>query len=231
LLSDYGKTLSQLRTRVLLLIDDPGGDRFTTASIWEAINDAMLDLALDTQLIKEKLTIKLLADQHLYEIHERIAAGGTLRPYGFPVRIGYNLTTDSAIKPISTAMYDLARIGFNESSGPTAWRTDIFSYGEVAFFPIPAADGSTIPALTGNVEVTYIALPTKMTSGTSTPDTLQAQYHEAIAVRAAELLLDEGNAEDLMFADGFEADYERWTQRIVGDQYRGMTRYDSVRPM
>ena len=231
MLSDYGKTLTELTSRVLLLIDDPAGERFATASIWEAINDAMLDLALDTQLIKEKLTVNLLEDQHLYEIQERIATNGTLRPYGFPVRIVYNLATDAAITPISSAMYDLARTGFYESNRPLAWRIDLFSYGEVAFFPIPAANGSALPLLTGNVQVTYVALPTKMIIGTSTPDALQAQYHEAVAIRAAELLLDEGNAEDLMFADGFEADYDRWTQRIVGDQYRGMTHYDSVRPM
>lgn len=231
MLNDFRKNRTQLAAKALLLADDPTGKRYTATQVVDALNDAMLDLALDVQLIKEKLSILLLENQHLYEIHPRVQVAGK-RPFGYPIRSVYDITTNAALSPIATSMFDLSGISFSETGGPTGWRTDIFAHGEMAFSPTPSSQGDALPLLTGNIELTYVAYPTIMDDGADYPDTLPAQYHEAVAVGAAMLLLEGGGTEeDLMLSASMEQEFEQWKAKIAGDEMRSMTHYNSIRPM
>ena len=60
MLSYYRKTRAQLASKALLLAGDPSGQRYTTTQVNNALNDAMLDIAMDVQLVKETLRVLLL---------------------------------------------------------------------------------------------------------------------------------------------------------------------------
>jgi len=231
MLTKYRMNRAALAKKALLLADDPNGERFSSEQVNEALNDAMLELALDVRLILEKLTILLREQQHLYEIHPRVKVAG-LRPYGYPVRSVYDVTTNAALTPYTSELHDSFGMSLGETGGPTTWRTDLFPHGEIALFPLPASDGDTLPALTGNIELTYTAMPTLMDDDADYPDTLPAQYHEAVAVGAAMLLL-EGDAteEDFALSVAMEAEFESWKAMIVRDESRGTTHYDAMRPL
>lgn len=213
-----------------MLAGDPSGRRFASDQVNEALNDAMLEISLDVQLVKETLRILLQENQSMYEIHPR-AATASKRPFAYPVRLVYDVTTNAAISPFSTSLFDLAGINFSETGGPTGWRTDIYPHGEISFAPRSGEDGDALPLLTGNVDLTYVAYPTIMDDDTDYPDWLPAQYHESIAVGAAMLLLEGGPEEDLLVSLEMEKELEQWKAKIVGDVMRGMTHYDAVRPM
>ena len=231
MLTKYRMNRAALAKKALLLADDPNGERFASAQVNQALNDAMLELALDVRLIVEKLTIRMQEKQHLYEIHPRVKVAG-LRPYGYPVRSVYDVTTDAALVPYTTELHDLFGMSLGETSRPTSWRTDLFPHGEIAFFPLPASDGDTLPALTGNIELTYAAMPTPMDDDADYPDTLPAQYHEAVAVGAAMLLLEGGaTEEDFALSVAMDAEFESWKAMIVRDESRGNTHYDAMRPL
>ena len=231
MLTKYRMNRAALAKKALLLADDPNGERFSSEQVNEALNDAMLELALDVRLILEKLTILLREQQHLYEIHPRVKVAG-LRPYGYPVRSVYDVTTNAALTPYTSELHDSFGMSLGETGGPTTWRTDLFPHGEIALFPLPASDGDTLPALTGNIELTYTAMPTAMNDDADYPDTLPAQYHEAVAVGAAMLLLEEGaTEEDFALSVAMEAEFESWKAMIVRDELRGTTHYDAMRPL
>ncbi|HQN20668.1 MAG TPA: hypothetical protein PKV86_16065, partial [Syntrophobacteraceae bacterium] len=215
MLTKYRMNRAALAKKALLLADDPNGERFSSEQVNEALNDAMLELALDVRLILEKLTILLREQQHLYEIHPRVKVAG-LRPYGYPVRSVYDVTTNAALTPYTSELHDSFGMSLGETGGPTTWRTDLFPHGEIALFPLPASDGDTLPALTGNIELTYTAMPTLMDDDADYPDTLPAQYHEAVAVGAAMLLLEGGaTEEDFALSVAMEAEFENWKAMIV----------------
>ncbi len=231
MLTKYRINRAALAKKALLLADDPNGERFSSEQVNEALNDAMLELALDVRLILEKLTILLREQQHLYEIHPRVKVAG-LRPYGYPVRSVYDVTTNAALAPYTSELHDSFGMSLGETGRPTTWRTDLFPHGEIVFFPLPASDGDTLPALTGNIELTYAAMPTLMDDDADYPDTLPAQYHEAVAVGAAMLLLEGGaTEEDFALSVAMEAEFENWKAMIVRDESRGTTHYDAMRPL
>ena len=231
MLTKYRINRAALAKKALLLADDPNGERFSSEQVNEALNDAMLELALDVRLILEKLTILLREQQHLYEIHPRVKVAG-LRPYGYPVRSVYDVTTNAALTPYTSELHDSFGMSLGETGGPTTWRTDLFPHGEIALFPLPASDGDTLPALTGNIELTYTAMPTLMDDDADYPDTLPAQYHEAVAVGAAMLLLEGGaTEEDFALSAAMDAEFESWKAMIVRDESRGTTHYDAMRPL
>jgi hypothetical protein len=223
-------TFSDLVSMVYLMIDDPSRERFPLEVVELAINEAMLDIALDTQLVRDDVSIQLQEDQHIYSLHDAIAAGGK-KALAYPLRVIYDASTNAGLPPVATELFDLAGIDLDTSAWPMYWRPDIFPWGEFALYPIPNADGETLPTLTGNIQIKYVAYPTMMEADGDYPDTLPAQYHEIIAVRAAEAVLETGGEEDLVLAEAFEKDFVGMKSRIVGDQYRGMTHYDAMRPM
>src|SRR5574343_2085685 len=104
MLTAYRMTRAALAKQAVLMADDPNGERFTIEKVNQALNDALLELALDVRLIVEKLTIHMQEKQHLYEIHPRVKGAGR-RPAGYPVRSVYDVTTDAALVPYTTALH------------------------------------------------------------------------------------------------------------------------------
>lgn len=228
--SSYRMNFGELVSRVYLMIDDPAGERFSEAVVKAALNDALVEIALETQLIIATATVGLKENQHLYDVNEVIdAAGG--KAFGYPLRMVYDDADNAALSPFATAQFDLSGIRMNEDGRPLYWRTDILPGGQVMIFPHPSDDGSTLPALTGNLQVTYVAYPDAMVDDTDYPDTLSGQYHETLAERAAAMLLDEGVEEDMAVSDSLDASALAGVGKIISDQYRGLTQYDSARPM
>jgi hypothetical protein len=235
-LAAYSMTFAELVSRTYLMMDDPARERWEVVRVKEAINEAMLDIALDAQLIKETAIVQLTKGGIVYEV-DLFASAQNKRPYASPLRVVYDLETNPALHPVSKQELD-REPGFNWSipeggSGcsPTKWHSDIFQHGEIGIWPPSSGDGVAPPGLTGNLQVTYVAHPTPMVNDIDHPDTLPALYHEAIAVRAAGLLLDEGGEEDVVLAENLVQEAEMWITKIVGDSYRNMTHYNDVSPM
>ena len=229
-IASYGMNFGELISRVYLMIEDPAGERFPLSLVKTALNVAVLDMVLETQIIKEKLTVHLAENIFVYEIQALAEAAGK-RAFAYPVRIVYDRSCSPALFPTTTAKMDLSGFSQAERNRPSGWRTDLYPSGQIVFSPIPNVSGSALPLLTGNIELTYVAYPAPMIADTDVPDTLTGQYHEILAARSAEMILDEGGEEDLMIAQGIEKDSVIETSRITGDEYRGMTQYDAIRPM
>jgi hypothetical protein len=219
-LSTFGMTFDQLIDLALLMADDPMGERFSRARAGDAVNDAMCDLALQGQIIIKKTTLQLKKNQVLYDLRELIP------DFAYPLRVVAGDADSSALKPVSHVLFDLTR----SSIGNSAWTTDFCAYGWLEVEPPPLADGAALPAMAGNIQVTYVAYPALMVEGAS-PDTLQAQFHNLIAKGAASRLLDEGDEEDLIIADALDGEFQMGIADVVGETYQGHTQYQGVRPL
>lgn len=112
------------------------------------------------------------------------------------------------------------------------WRLDVLSYGQIAISPIPAEDGGALPLETGNIQVTYVALPNAMTTAaTDYPDTeISPDYHEYLPYFAASWLLDEGNEQDMAKSVQHEMRWLEGIRTAVSDAYN-LTSYGTVRPL
>jgi hypothetical protein len=234
--SAYALTFSKLVSMVYLMVDDPSRERFAVDRVKQAVNEAMLDIALDVQLIKETAIIELKTGNIVYGV-DTFADNQSKRDYACPLRVVYNDANNPALQTVSKQELDTDPY-FNWSVParstnyyPFKWHSDVFEHGEIGIWPPPNSDGESAPSLVGNLQVTYVAYPNPMVNDDDTPDILSAMYHEAIATRAAEIMLNEGGEDDLVLAESMDNDAMSWTAKIVGDQYRNMTHYNDVSPM
>ena len=231
-LSEYRKRLDALVSRTRLLTMDPSGERFAEARIIEALNFACLEFAMRTEAIKDEINIQLVENGWAYDVPERISESGIKRPYAWSLRVGYEGDEAPALKPLSTFTLDFTGSPIGDVGPSLHWRLDLMTYGQIAIHPIPSENGGALPLETGNIQVTYVAMPNVMaTPATDYPDTeISPDYHEYLPYFAASWLLDEGNEQDM----GKSVQYEmRWLEGIrtaVSDAYN-LTSYGTVRPM
>lgn len=227
LLSDYKKTLDTLADETLLLLGDPEGERYSSSRVYEAINDTVLDFALETELVKEEINVKILEDVYEYNISLLAENDGTLREFGFPLMVGYYGDEQGAMPAMSRHVLDFV----GEAHFPRGWYLDTLSPGKIAIV-LQSRDGEALPDEDYNMQVVFIALPTYMSSGASYPDeNIQAHFHEVIKYGAASKLLDESEDETLLTrAEYFERLSTSGFQRAVTEQYRGQTPYMDTSP-
>lgn len=232
LLSQYRKNCGALAAKAQLLCGDPNGERWSLTRAAQALNDTVLDFCLKTQMIKEKIDVLIKEKLHEYDIQTLVEEDGTLRFYGYPIRLGFNGSQNPGMWPTTLMTIDL--LGYPQTSGTGAfqWHLDSVSPGKVILFGPPDKDGEALPSEDNNMQATYIALPTYMSSNDAYPDAeIPVLSYEAFPYGAAARLLDEGNEEDLLKSLEMEAMYRRWTLETIAEDYRNLTAYDDFIPV
>lgn len=231
-INTFRLSLSELRAEARRLLSDFSGERWTAARVDEALNHAALDLAIESGLIKDEIEVQLIEDSHLYDIRTICEEDGTVKEFGYILRVGYYGLERDALSPRSTMHMDFEGYTLSDTSEPETFRLDLLGYGQIAVAPIPQASGETLPDDDGNIQVTYAGLPAKMTNDSDYPDSsFQPMYHLYFPFKAAAKLLDEGDEEDMKKAALFDVEARRILKRAVADVQRGKTQYDSMRPL
>lgn len=232
MLSDYAKKLDALINQTLLYANDPNGERYSRARVAVVVNDVVMDFALKTRMIKEEINIQLKENNIEYDIRALVEDDGTLRIYGFPIRVGFNGSNNPALLPTSLLIIDLFGYSQTDNISPKRWHLDTVSPGKIILFGPPGADGEALPSEENNIQITYIAIPEYISSESSYPDSdIPATFHQAFAYGAAALLLEESEDEELfMKSVSYEMEYNRWIKEAVAESYRGLTAYDDCRP-
>ena len=231
MIATYKKTLTTLANKTLLLAGDPLGERWAFVRACQAVNDACLDFCLRAQLIKETITIQLRAAQIEYDVAALVEDDGTLRFYGFPLRVGFNGLDSPGAWPTTLFTIDMLGYAQTDRNEPFAWHLDSVSPGKLILFGPPAADGEDLPDTENNLQVTYVALPAYMDEGADFPDAkLPVMAHATLPFGGAARLLDEGNEDDLARAIILEAEYNKGIVRAVATEYRSNTDRDDARP-
>ncbi|KKN75078.1 hypothetical protein LCGC14_0384520 [marine sediment metagenome] len=230
-LADFKKTRTELVDQTLLLMDDPLGERWAASRVPEALNDAVLDFCMKTQVIKAEINIVLKTNIHEYDIKTQVEEDGTLRLYGFPIRVGFNGNGDPGMWPTTLLTIDLMGSSQTANASPMQWHLDSVSPGKIVLFGPPAADGTASPSESGNMQVTYIGLPNYMDDDGDYPDAhIPVASYETIPYGAAAMLLEEGDGDDLAKSIEYEALFRRGTLAAVAEDYRSNTVYDDARP-
>jgi hypothetical protein len=228
LLSEYRKSLSVLRLETLLILQDPEGERWAPDRVDEALNDTALEWALENEQIREELNVQLLENVYIYDIKKRVEEDGTLRPFAFPLRVGYCGKTQPAFTPVT--LFDIDMMGYDQN----VWYRNNLSPGKIAVIP-PSEDGAAAGSADPydkNIQVLYAAMPTYMTADGDYPDTsIPAMFHQALPHGAASRLLDEGDADDLVEAVRQEEVFKGWIGRARREIARGTTDYGGARPL
>lgn len=245
MMNDYRWDLQTLRNKTLLLLEDPLGERYAAARINEALNDAQLDLVLETHLILVTAYIQLLEDDMTYDLKAEVDRQ-SLRAFAFLRHLEYIQDEDyrtytggnPVMNTIGTKRLDLAgiRLASTNPSGetlPTLATIDLVAPGKVSILPIPTADGDAIPSgYDGDLKFIYVAMPTQMSGDADYPDSLiPAIYHQGLPYGAAYRIMDEGDDQEVALADYFENEFQAWIRKANGEIYSGMTSYNDMRPV
>tara|TARA_Y100000034_G_scaffold70300_1_gene84816 strand:+ start:94 stop:792 length:699 start_codon:yes stop_codon:yes gene_type:complete len=232
MISDFEKTLSDLRAETLLLLGDPSGDRYDAGRIDEALNDAALEYALETRTVTDELDVQILDNVYEYDIKTRCEEEGN-KGFAFPVRVGWDGRDAAALAPVTTHSLDRRGYSFNRDGYPAGLVLDQLSQGRIHIFPIPNADGESLPSTDYNLQVLYVGMPDYMSDDADNPDSLiQAYFHHGLPYGAASRLLDESEdfgdqdrAEE--YSDHFWS-YIRETNKHVS---MGSTQYQDATPL
>lgn len=227
----YAKELSVLTIDTQFLLKDPNGEKYSTTRITEKLNEACLEFCLRTQLIKEEINIQLLEDTYEYDIKTLVEENGTLRYFAFPLRLAYDGGNYPALLPGSLVAFTLQGVSQDVSGIPSNWYLCAVSPGVVQIIGTPAANGEALPSESDNLQVTYIAMPTEMTALGDIPDAIPGYFHKYLPFKAAALILEEGDKNDLALADYYESEFERGIGEQVAEESRGTGLYEEMRPL
>jgi len=230
-LTTFRKSLSTLTTETLFLLRDPNGERFSSSRIYEKLNERCLDFCLKSQLIKEEINCIMAKNQFEIDVKRLAEEAATLRYYAFPIRVGYDGANGVGIMPGSLLSIDLKGYSRAESMMPSIWYLCAVSPGKIQILGPMQAAGTASPSESGNIQVTYIAMPTPMSAVGDYPDTIPSYFHKYLPYGAAALILEEGDKDDLALADFYELEFQRGILEQVAEDYRGRTPYDDCRPM
>ena len=234
-LTSFRKNLTTLITDTQLLLRDPNGERYATARITEKLNETALEFCLKTQLIKAEINVELEEDENEYDIRgaveDAIADDATVKPYAWPIRIGYDGDAQPALLPESLLAIDLKAITLGVSGMPQVFYLCATTYGVIQVLNPPAEDGDTPPLETGNLQVTYIGMPIAMSAGGDYPDTIPAYFHKYLPYGAAALILEEGDKNEMALSDYYEAEFKKGCVEQVKEEYASRTPYNDVHPL
>jgi hypothetical protein len=233
-LTSFRKALSTLRSDTLFLLRDPNGERYATARIDEKLNETCLSFCLRTQLIKDEINILLAAADYDYDIKALVAADVTKKPYAFAIRIGYDGDAKPALLPGSLLAIDLKGYTVGMSGIPQTFYFCATSYGVIQILGAPTEAGDALPLETGNLQVSYVAMPTPMVAGdpaTIYPDTIPAYFHKYLPYGAAALILEEGDKKEMALADYYESEFNKGILEQISEEYASSTPYDECHPL
>jgi hypothetical protein len=219
IMSEHRWRADELIDYVSMQVGDPNNERRSRGRVLDVINDVLLEIAIDGQYVHEAIYVRLLENVPEYDLAGRIKDNGTLREmlHVFHVELIQddtyldNPVFNKTIRPISSERMDRLGIIGSVNGVITRFSLDMISPGYLKVIPSPNADGGNLSAgvYEGNLKVHYVALPTRMTAETDYPDEqLPIHVHEAIALGAADRLLEEGDIDDLSRAVDFAAAYD-----------------------
>jgi len=138
---DFKLTLQQLSSDALLLCRDPLGEQFTFDRVYQAVNDAALDMCIKTHMIKDTLNMELKTDQIFYDLQSLAESSEYLKSYGFPIRLTFNGVSTPALWPTALAEIDLFSNSQLAPGGVRAWHLDSVSPGRIAIYGKPTTEG------------------------------------------------------------------------------------------
>jgi len=237
ILTEYRKDLATLKNLTAFILADHNFEKWDEDLVEEAINDAVLDLAIRAQMIKDEIAIHIEEDRYIYDVKGWITAAnnavsGTNKEFGFLNRVGLSGVVEPSLMPSSYATINFSQQKINNGQGLYANRfyIDLLSPGKLQVIP-PDADGEALPDEAGNIQVLYVGLPDYMDNTTDFPDSMVApQFHDSIAIGAAAILLYEGNEGDVQRAIGLDNEFTRLIAMAVASEYDGETNYRGARP-
>lgn len=224
------KTLANLITETLLLCRDPLGERFDTSMVSRKLNDAVLDFCLRTQLIKDELNVQLKEDVFEYNIKRLAENDGTVKDFGYPIRIGYDADDSPAIKPTDMLILDFTGYSRIDEIRPSWWYLSLSSPGTLCVIGKPTDDGSSTDE-EDNMQVRYVGYPSYMSSGGSPDSEIPVLFHQAFPYGAAFMLLEDGGPEDLALAELYEGKFDWWVREALAETARGETPYKDFEPL
>jgi len=230
-LTSFKKNLTTLRSDTLFLLRDPSGERYATARIDEKLNEAALSFCLRTQLLKDEINIRLAADDYEYDIKALVAADVTKKSYAFAIRIGYDGDSKPALLPGSLLAIDLAGYTVGMSGIPGTFYFCATSYGVIQILGAPTVAGAVLPSEVGNLQVSYVGMPTLMEIGNDCPDTIPAYFHKYLPYGAAALILEEGDKKEMALGDYYEGEFNKGILEQVSEEYASRTPYDDCHPL
>ena len=135
----YEKNLRQLVNLTLRFASDYRGDykngkSFTVQEVIDSLNEAMLDLAIATGVLKSVSLIIPEADTAIYTL-----PANCLRP----LQLKLNGLQGTLLLPRQISQYDYERDPTSDSGDPvTFYRDKGLAYNQIGFIPIPATAGS-----------------------------------------------------------------------------------------
>jgi hypothetical protein len=244
-LADYALDLDALETETLALANDHDGERFIGSDttdktlLRDAINEAVREFALETELVDCTEYIALVADQADYDIIARIEAISNYRNYVCMKRVAYLDTGTYRETPgyyptvqwISIEEFD--KRGFNQKGTATEvtfYLTEIVTWGNMTLYPIPDTSGD-VSAFTNVLKMNYTGLPNNMDgSSKDMDDLIPVIFHEYIPFGAAARLLENGSVEELALAAKLERQFREGVRIATREDFRNNTERLSLRP-
>lgn len=212
--------LGEMRSRVLVTLGDPEGERYATDWIDENLNEALLDFFIETEIVYENLTVLLEEGKTEYDIRELVVADGSKRQFLYVVRVTYNdgpFDGRQSVRPTSQYILDRRGVGYGETGSTRGFTIDMMEPHKIKAYPEPLNDGDALPLKTGNLVVTYAAIPNEMDSDDDFPDSVRAEFIEALTQRAAALILEGGEFDDIETVDDLNQDFLEATEEATSD--------------
>jgi hypothetical protein len=210
-------TRSDLVTRIALLINDPGNQRFTSAQLQSEIERAQEQFVLDTRCLKDVDSITTVDGTAEYDLPTdildvlRVAHKGlkleSISAYELDVRLNQDWTDDTGT--------------------PTRYYVDLDPNNKkIRLYPIPeAADAGA------NLTLEYLKMPPALSSDSDVPldsHTLLTPYHDALAYYAASSLLNiQPDQAALVMIGQYDKKYNQLVEQCLED-FRSM---GNQRPM
>ena len=233
LMDEYKLTLGELIQLTRILTDDLNGERYSRTLVVEALNDAMVEFAQETGLVLEDMNVRVYENIFEYDLPSLAYAGGK-RDVIKPVRMLVVGEGDPGF--YSRSRYSLqAWYGMGLLEGtPKGFSFDEVDAGKFHLNAFPDWEG---PALadedqTGNIEVTYRAIPVYISEDEEFPDPyIPPPWHDALPLLAARnLLLEEIDLAKLAKAAEYDAQFQ-FKAREAGWSAKSMGRDEGLRPL
>ncbi len=138
--SEYAKTLRQVINETLkfcgdYVLDGADGKEYTYEEAKTKINDLLIDLVKSTGILRKTSMIYLQEDVNVYNLPLDCL---------LPLRVNINGINGTIVFPRSLAEMDMIGNTIATKGDPYYFLRDYLPLGQIAFFPTPSRDGSSM---------------------------------------------------------------------------------------
>lgn len=222
----HGKNRSALRSLALLYLEDPLGERVSSAELNVALDEAQLEYALRTGAVRDTFELSLVADQWEYDVKEEIASAAGHRGYVEPLRLGVEDDEIPPLPPTAQRVLDVERWTWDQKTSVVfGWTRDLVPPNHLAVVGIPQEAQV--------VTLAYCAQPVVMATDAEYPDPcIKPEMHEAIAHgAAAALLLESSDKRKVELSAVHRARFEQLCAAGRRGEHRARTPYSGGQPL